>query len=68
MKTLEKLLSLKAEIIYPGHGFEVYNPEKKIKEYIDHRNKREKMIFDCLSPEKSKAITVDSILQIVYKV
>ena len=45
MKSLEKLLTFEAEVIYPGHGPVVSNPRLKIKEYIDHRNMRETQVF-----------------------
>lgn len=68
MKSLERLMSMNSSVIYPGHGPEVLNPIAKIKEYIHHRNERERSILDCLSKDKSKAISIDNIVQIVYKV
>ena len=44
MNSLEKLKSLKADIIYPGHGSLIQNGHSKIVEYIEHRNKRESQV------------------------
>ena len=36
------------QIICPGHGPMIYNPEEKIDQYISHRVKRETQIIDIL--------------------
>ena len=53
MKSLEVILNLSPHLIYPGHGPVVEEAVTKIKEYIEHRNLREKQvslqnIFRCI--------------------
>lgn len=49
MTSLKKLVKLKAEKIYPGHGPVVQNATEKLENYIAHRNLREsQVIFDSL--------------------
>ena len=44
MKSLEVILNLSPHLIYPGHGPVVDEAVEKIKEYIEHRNLREKQV------------------------
>ena len=44
MASLEKLLPLGAETLYPGHGPRVENGQEKIREYIAHRMAREQQV------------------------
>ena len=44
MKSLKKLVELKAEKIYPGHGPVVQNATEKLEKYIEHRNLRENQV------------------------
>ena len=44
MKSLEVILNLSPHLIYPGHGPVVDEAVEKIKEYIEHRNSREKQM------------------------
>lgn len=44
MNSLEKLLTLKPGMLYPGHGPVVKDGRAKILEYISHRNAREKQV------------------------
>ncbi|HEY2989995.1 MAG TPA: MBL fold metallo-hydrolase [Candidatus Binatia bacterium] len=48
IQSLEKLLGLKMRRLLPGHGPVVEDPYGKIREYIDHRMLREKMVLNCL--------------------
>ena len=48
MKSLEVILNLSPRLIYPGHGPIVEEAVAKIKEYIKHRNLREKQV--CYLP------------------
>ena len=44
MKSLEAILNLSPHLIYPGHGPVVDEAVVKIKDYIEHRNLREKQV------------------------
>ncbi len=44
MASLEKLLSLGADVLYPGHGPKVENGQESIRQYIAHRMAREKQV------------------------
>jgi len=44
MKSLELILNLSPHLIYPGHGPVIEEAVTKIKEYIEHRNLREKQV------------------------
>lgn len=67
MNSLEKIVKLKPETIYPGHGPVVKDAKAKVKEYIDHRNKRNEQILDALR-NSSEPIDVDEIVKRVYVV
>lgn len=56
MKSLEVILNLSPHLIYPGHGPVVEEAVTKIKEYIEHRNMREKQV--CLSYDHNFIIMV----------
>ena len=45
MKSLEKIRSFESQVIYPGHGPVIEDPEAKINEYIYHRKEREQQVF-----------------------
>lgn len=64
MNSLEKLLTLKPDMLYPGHGPVVKDGKAKIQEYIAHRNAREKQVVDCL---ENSAVPV-SAYQIVARI
>ena len=44
MKSLEVILNLSPDLIYPGHGPVIEEGVTKVKEYIEHRNAREKQV------------------------
>lgn len=44
MNSLEKIASLKCNVLYPAHGAVVNNPTEKLNEYIAHRKQREKEV------------------------
>ncbi|MGH7814567.1 MAG: MBL fold metallo-hydrolase [Candidatus Binataceae bacterium] len=49
MDSLRRLLELDLETIYPAHGPAVRNPKEKIREYIAHRELRERQVLDALA-------------------
>jgi glyoxylase-like metal-dependent hydrolase (beta-lactamase superfamily II) len=48
MRSLERLQGLDLEVLYPGHGPEVNDPQAKIAEYIEHRLMRERRLVAAL--------------------
>ena len=56
MRSLERLRELDLEVLYPGHGPEVNDPQAKIDEYIEHRMMREHRLVAALDRgERSQA-------------
>jgi glyoxylase-like metal-dependent hydrolase (beta-lactamase superfamily II) len=56
LSSLERLQGLDLEILYPGHGPEVHDPQAKIAEYIEHRLMRERRLVAALDRgERSRA-------------
>ena len=61
--SLRKLQGMEISALYPGHGEPVHEPQRKIKELLDHRLERERQVLHYLSEGR---ITVDSIVQAIY--
>ncbi|MDX6607641.1 MAG: hypothetical protein QOD14_2181 [Solirubrobacterales bacterium] len=56
MRSLERLQQLDLQVLYPGHGPEVHDPQAKIAEYIEHRVMRERRLLAALDRgERSRA-------------
>jgi len=53
-----------AEVIYGGHGPEISNPTAKIREYLNHRQAREKQLVGAL---QAGASTVAEIVAAIYQ-
>lgn len=64
MESLRRLLELKPRRIYPAHGPVIEAGEAKIREYIAHRELRERQILGVLSAGPS---TVAAIVQAIYR-
>ena len=48
MDSLRRVAELDLELIYPGHGPVIADPEAKIAEYIQHRTEREGRLVAAL--------------------
>jgi endoribonuclease LACTB2 len=56
MDSLHRLLQLDLETIYPAHGPVIRNPREKIREYIAHRELRERQVLDALSDREPREV------------
>ena len=68
MKSLEKLVSLKPQKLYPGHGPVIEDAVPKVQMYIDHRNMRERQIMEVLSENTHRWMTPMEMVKIIYVV
>lgn len=68
MLTLNKILAIKPNCIYPGHGPIVDDPIPKINYYIEHRKKRETDILRVLGESGGNPMSKMDIVAIIYKV
>ncbi len=64
MESLDRLLGIGLEVIYPGHGDPITDPDVVITEYIEHRLDREREIVNAL---QSGAATVGEVVEKVYQ-
>lgn len=67
MNSLEKILKLKPDVIYPGHGPVVKDAKAKVHQYIEHRNKRNEQIIEALKVA-GEPLNAEEIVKIVYAV
>lgn len=67
MKTLNTILELKPNRIYPGHGPVITNAIPKIEMYINNRKLCDKRILECLK-NIGKPLSSDEIVEAVYEV
>jgi glyoxylase-like metal-dependent hydrolase (beta-lactamase superfamily II) len=59
MDSLNRLLQLDLETIYPAHGPVIRRPKEKIREYIAHRELRERQVLEALADrEPSEVMTM----------
>lgn len=65
MNSLRKILELKPEKIYPGHGNVIEGAVEKIQYYISHRQERERQILEVLSTKSPQ--TVMGIVEVIYR-
>jgi endoribonuclease LACTB2 len=66
MRSLQKILDLSPNIIYPAHGPVIYDSNDRIQHYIHHRMQREAEIISVLSEVNAPISTKDIVLR-VYK-
>jgi glyoxylase-like metal-dependent hydrolase (beta-lactamase superfamily II) len=48
LRSLERMLTLEARVIYPGHGPTVFDAEGRLREYLAHRAMREEQVLSAL--------------------
>lgn len=65
MQSLQRLLGMESDTMYPGHGPKVENAMSKIKEYIHHRNAREQQIVDAVKGQ-GHGIGIEAVCDVVY--
>lgn len=63
LTSLERLSSLGAARVYPGHGVVIDDPNVLIAQYVAHRHQREEEVLACLA---SGITTVDGIVAEIY--
>ena len=56
MDSLHRLLKLDLETIYPAHGPVIRKPKEKIREYIAHRELRERQVLGALSKDEPREV------------
>ncbi|XP_076291215.1 endoribonuclease LACTB2 [Lasioglossum baleicum] len=67
LQSLKKLLTLKPQQIYPGHGSVITDAEATIKFYIQHREKREAEILGVLEKNsKTSTLSEMDIVKHIY--
>lgn len=63
LQTLEQLLELEIDRIYPGHGPRIDHPREKIQEYLDHRLLREEQILTAI---RGGCLTIERMVEEIY--
>jgi glyoxylase-like metal-dependent hydrolase (beta-lactamase superfamily II) len=63
LQSLRKLLALDVAVIYPAHGPAIHEPQKKIRDYIAHRELRENQILAII---RGRATPIADIVKAVY--
>jgi len=60
IESLRKLLTYRIRLICPGHGPVIHEPERKIRELIDHRLEREQQVLSGLGEGWKSAAELES--------
>ncbi|GFW15493.1 endoribonuclease LACTB2 [Trichonephila clavipes] len=66
MLSLEKIMKMDLDIIYPGHGPVIKNPKSKVQEYIQHRMLREKQILEALELVQPNGLSAEELVNQIY--
>ncbi|XP_058468208.1 beta-lactamase-like protein 2 homolog [Malaya genurostris] len=67
MNSLQKILSMKPTVIYPGHGNIIQDPEERLRHYIDHRKQREAQIMTVFKQQPNLRFSEMDLVKIIYK-
>ncbi|KAH8396096.1 hypothetical protein KR222_003318 [Zaprionus bogoriensis] len=67
MRSLDKILKLQPQRIYPGHGNIIEEPLGKIEYYIQHRNQREQQILQYFVERPCQPWQAMDVVRVVYK-
>ncbi|KAL7744622.1 hypothetical protein ACLKA6_017133 [Drosophila palustris] len=67
MRSLDKILKIQPQRIYPGHGNVIEEPLGKIEYYIQHRNQREQQILQFFVERPVKTWQAMDVVKVVYK-
>src|SRR4051812_41166922 len=59
LDSLRRLLELNLDVILPGHGPVIWEPRRKLEDYLEHRLVREQLVLDALG---AGAATRDELL------
>ncbi len=63
LRSLRRVATLPIDIVYPGHGPEIENGGERVRQYIEHRQRREEAIYDQIAMGHD---TVASIMDALY--
>ncbi|XP_033243404.1 beta-lactamase-like protein 2 homolog [Drosophila miranda] len=66
MKTLDTILKIEPQRIFPGHGNIIEDPLPKIEYYINHRNNREQQILHFFTQRPHKRWQSMDVVRVVY--
>lgn len=67
MLSLQKILDLQPQVIYPGHGIVIQNPMQLVRDYIKHRSDREEQILSALGQSPDQPMLTVEIVRVVYE-
>ncbi|KAM9303325.1 endoribonuclease LACTB2 [Morus bassanus] len=67
LKTLHRLLEMKLDLLYPGHGPVVRNANDRIQGYISHRLAREQQILNVFQKNAGKSYTSSELVKMIYQ-
>ena len=67
MKSLEGMATQFKGRAYPGHGPVIEDGPARVKEYIKHRQERERQVVDVLKGEKEDGWSAREIVEVIYK-
>ncbi|EDV95316.1 beta-lactamase-like protein 2 homolog isoform X2 [Drosophila grimshawi] len=67
MRSLDKILKLRPERIYPGHGNVIDEPSVAIEYYIQHRTQREQQIMQFFMQRPGQRYQAIDVVRVVYK-